>query len=642
MNERTFQTLEFHKVKQELSNFALTEEGKAVLLNMMPSVNKRQIEMRLDEVTEAVRILEKSASVPIHGMDGVEKIMASLNKGVPLRPDGLTKLYIFLDTCKKLKKYMADKQFLAPRVSAYVYSIEDIPEVADEINRCIRNGRVDDYASRELLRIRKQLAIQEERLKDKVQSIVKSAKYRSLLQEAIVSQRNGRYVIPVKKEYRGKVKGSVLDSSASGSTLYIEPEELSVQQDQLLLYKLQEEQEIENILWALTGLIQTYEQQLKLAIETMVHYDVLFAKAKYSRAIDGVSAAVNEHHYIGLKNAVHPLLGKGAVPLTIEMGDSYHALVITGPNTGGKTVAIKTVGLLTLMTQCGLHIPADKGSEISIFDKILLDIGDGQSLEQNLSTFSSHLKNIIEILKETNDRTLVLLDELGSGTDPQEGMGLATAILDQLYEKGATLLATTHYSEIKHFAEEHEGFINGSMEFNIETLRPTYRLIVGKGGESQAFSIALKLGMHPSIIEKAHNITYRETKVYSNDEQDIHAKKEMEKQIIVNKHKRRDRRNKAQVKPSVQQFSKGDNVKVSPGGDFGIIYKGPDDKGRCIVQIKDEKHEIPHKRLSLYISAAELYPEDYDFDIIFESKDNRKKDKLMGKKFVEGLTIDRE
>jgi DNA mismatch repair protein MutS2 len=642
LNERTFQTLEFQKVKQELADFALTEEGKSVLLNLMPSVNKRQIEMRLDEVTEAVKILEKSASVPIHGMDGVEKIISSFNKGVPLRPDGLTKLYFFLDTCKKLKKYMSDKQFLAPRVSAYVYSIEDIPEVADEINRCIRNGRVDDYASRELLRIRKQLAIQEERLKDKVQSIVKSAKYKSLLQEAIVSQRNGRYVLPVKKEYRGKVKGSVLDSSASGSTLYIEPEELSVQQDQLLLYKLQEEQEIENILWALTGLVQTYEPQLKLAIETMVHYDVLFAKAKYSRAIDGVSADVNEHHYIRLKNAVHPLLGSDAVPLTIEMGDSFNALVITGPNTGGKTVTIKTVGLLTLMTQCGLHIPAGKGSEISIFDKILLDIGDGQSLEQNLSTFSSHVKNIVDILKETNDRTLVLLDELGSGTDPLEGMGLATAILDQLYEKGATLIATTHYSEIKHFAEEHKGFINGSMEFNIETLLPTYRLIVGKGGESQAFSIALKLGMHPSIIEKAHNITYRETKVYRIDEQDIHAKKEMEKQIIVNKHKRRERGEKEEAKPSVQQFSKGDNVKVSPGGDFGIIYEGPDDKGRYIVQIKDEKHEIPHKRLSLYISAAELYPEGYDFDIIFESKENRKKDKLMGKKFVEGLTIERE
>jgi DNA mismatch repair protein MutS2 len=642
LNEKTFQTLEFHRVMEELTNFALTEEGKTELLNMTPSTNKRQIEMHLDEVTEAVGILEKSASVPIHGLDGVGKIIGNLNKGTPLRPHQLANLYYFLDACKKIKKYMVDKQYVAPRVSAYVYSIEDIPEIADEINRCIRNGRVDDYASKELLRIRKQVSIQEDRLKDKIQAIVKSAKYRSYLQEAIVSQRNGRYVLPIKKEYRGKVKGAVLDSSATGSTLYIEPEELSIQQDQLLMYKLQEDQEIENILWALTGLVQTFEPQLKLAIETMVHYDVLFSKAKYSRSIDGVSAIVNESHRIHLKNAVHPLLGKGAVPLTIEMGDTYHALVITGPNTGGKTVTIKTVGLLTLMTQCGLHIPADEKSEISIFEQILLDIGDGQSLEQNLSTFSSHVKNIIEILKETNDRTLVLLDELGSGTDPMEGVGLATAILDQLYEKGATLLATTHYSEIKHFAEMHEGFMNGSMEFNIETLQPTYRLIAGKGGESQAFSIALKLGMHPAIIEKAHEITYREAKTYVSDEQDYYAKKEMEKQIIVNKLKRRDHSKKPSAKPDAPQFTKGDNVKISPAGELGIIYEGPDNMGRYTVQVKDEKRVITHKRLSLYISAAELYPADYDFDIIFETKENRKKDKLMGKRFVEGLTIDHE
>jgi DNA mismatch repair protein MutS2 len=642
LNEKTFQTLEFQRVKEELTNFALTEEGKAELLNMMPSTIKRQIEMRLDEVTEAVRILEKSSSVPIHGLDGVEKVIANLNKGVPLRPDQLSNIHSFLDACNKLKKYMEDKQWLAPRVSAYVYSIDEIPEVADEINRCIRNGRVDDYASKELLRIRKQVSIQEDRLKDKIQSIVKSAKYKSYLQEAIVSQRNGRYVLPIKKEYKGKVKGAMLDSSASGSTLYIEPDELSIQQDQLLMYKLQEDQEIENILWALTGLIQTYEPQFKLAIETMVHYDVLFAKAKYSRAIDGVSAVVNESHRIHLKNAVHPLLGKGAVPLSIEMGDTFHALVITGPNTGGKTVTIKTVGLLVLMTQCGLHIPADRGSEISIFEQILLDIGDGQSLEQSLSTFSSHVKNIIEILKETNDRTLVLLDELGSGTDPLEGMGLATAILDQLYEKGATMLATTHYSEIKHFAEEHEGFMNGSMEFNIETLQPTYKLIVGEGGESQAFSIALKLGMHPSIIEKAHKITYRETKRYNADEQDFHAKKEMEKQVIASKYKRREHSKKAGLKPVVTLFAKGDNVKISPTGEHGIVFEGPDDMGRYSVQVQEERRILPHKRLSLYISAAELYPADYDFDIIFETKENRKKDKLMSKRYVEGLSIERD
>ncbi|MBW3114394.1 endonuclease MutS2 [Bacillus sp. MCCB 382] len=642
MNEKTFQTLEFNSVKENLMGFALTEEGKKKLMNLRPSTNIRQVDMLLDEVTEAVHILEKSASVPIHALDGVENIIASLNKGVPLRPDQLMGLYYFLDACKKLKKYMDDKQWLAPRVSSYVYSIEDIPDLGEEINRCIRNGRVDDYASKELLRIRKQLGIQEDRLKDKIQSIVKSAKYKSFLQESIVSQRNGRYVIPIKKEFRGKLKGTVLDSSASGSTLYIEPEELSTQQDQLLTIKFEEDREVENILWTLTGMVQSFEPQLKLAIETMVHYDVLFAKAKYSRSYDGVKAILNEDQRIHLINAVHPLLGKQAVPLSIKMGEGFHALVITGPNTGGKTVTIKTVGLLTLMTQCGLHIPAGEGSEISLYQQILLDIGDGQSLQQNLSTFSSHIKNVIGILTDTNDRSLVLLDELGSGTDPLEGMGLATAILNQLYEKGATILATTHYSEIKYFAEEHEGFMNGSMEFNIDTLQPTYKLVVGQGGESQAFSIALKLGMHPEIIEKAHEITYKESREYSLNDVDFHLRKEMDKQVIVNKHSTRVKRKTKKENHGITLFSKGDNVKISPDGEFGIVFEGPDDKGNYTVQVKGMKIIVNHKRLRLYVPAKELYPENYDFDIIFNSKENRKKDKLMGKRFIDGLTINHE
>jgi DNA mismatch repair protein MutS2 len=368
----------------------------------------------------------------------------------------------------------------------------------------------------------------------------------------------------------------------------------------------------------------------------------LFAKAKYSRSYDGVKALVNEDHRIHLINAIHPLLGKQAVPLSITMGEGFHALVITGPNTGGKTVTIKTVGLLTLMTQCGLHIPAAEGSEISLYQQILLDIGDGQSLQQNLSTFSSHIKNIIDILQDTNDHSLVLLDELGSGTDPLEGMGLATAILDQLYEKGATILATTHYSEIKHFAEKHEGFMNGSMEFNIDTLQPTYKLIVGEGGESQAFSIALKLGMHPDIIEKAHEITYREKKTYSLGEVDDHLRKEMEKQVIVNKYKKRGHRKALNENRSIKTFVRGDNVTISPDGEFGIVYEGPDDTGKYTVQIKGEKRNVNHKRLGLYVSAKDLYPDEYDFDIIFNSKENRKKDKIMGKRFVKGLTIDHE
>jgi len=494
---------------------------------------------------------------------------------------------------------------------------------------------VDDYASKELLKIRKQIFTQEDRLKEKVQQMVRSNKYKSYLQENIISQRNGRYVLSVKKEYRAKIKGTILDSSASGSTIFIEPEEIGLFQEQLDWLKADEEAEMERILLYLTGLVEASEKEIRLAVETMVHYDFLFAKAKYCRSIDGKKVAVNDSHHIDLREAKHPLLGEKAVPLTIKLGGKENALVITGPNTGGKTVTIKTIGLLTLMAQSGLFLPVSEGSEIAVYQNILVDIGDGQSISENLSTFSSRIVNIIEILQTTNDRSLVLLDELGSGTDPGEGMGLATAILEQLYAKGATLLATTHYSEIKEFADSHDGFLNGSMEFDIETLEPTYRLIIGRGGESQAFAIALKLGVHPKLIERAHQITYKEEKDYSLQGE---ITGEMEKQVIINKHQKRVK----QVKKEIKTFSMGDNVSISPGNEYGVVFKGPDNNGNYIVQVKGEKRSVHVKRLKLKIAASELYPEGYDFDIVFKSKEYRKTNKLLSKGHNPDLSLDHE
>jgi DNA mismatch repair protein MutS2 len=637
VNNHTFETLQFDVIKEEIAHYALTSIGKEKVRQLAPSTNAKQIESWLDEVSEAVEIMKRSSSVPVHGLEGIDTLLKSLNKGVALRPDMLVKLYDFLDAIGKMRRFMKDKEYIAPRVTSYIYSIEELPELADEINRCIRNGNVDDYASKELLKIRKQISIQEERLKEKLQQMVRSSKLKTYLQESVISQRDGRYVIPVKKEYRQKVKGTVLDTSASGSTLFMEPEEISTYQDQITWMKAEEEAEIQKILMYLTGLVEDKEQQIRLAVETMVHYDFLFAKAKFSRAIDGRKVSINESHYIELKEARHPLLGQNVVPLYFQLGAPENALVITGPNTGGKTVVIKTVGLLTLMAQAGLHLPVGEGSSVCIFQNILVDIGDGQSILENLSTFSSRIVNIIDILKEANDRTLVLLDELGSGTDPAEGMGLATAILEQLYKKGATLLATTHYSEIKEFADQEEGFINGSMEFDLETLRPTYRLNIGKGGESQAFAIALKLGIHPKIIERAHSITYKEEKEYPEAPLSLSEKRELEKQVIINKHQMKTRGEKTS-NPSVPTFNQGDNVIVSPENVFGIVYKGPDEKGNYIVQIKGEKGTYNHKRLTLHIQASELYPPDYDYDIIFETKENRKLDKLFSKRHMEGLS----
>ncbi|MDH5159494.1 endonuclease MutS2 [Heyndrickxia oleronia] len=640
MNSHTFKILEFDHVKELIAQFTMSEAGKDKIVHLSPSTNVKQIRAWLDEVTEAVNILEKSASVPISSLNGMELIISQLDKGLTLKPAHFKELAEFLISCKKLKQYMKDKEFLAPRVTSYVYGIEDLSRLLEEIERCIRNGRVDDYASKELGKIRKQMSIQEDRLKDKLNQIIKSSKYKSYLQEFIVSERNGHYVIPIKKEYKGKIKGVVLDTSASGATLYIEPEEAAFLREQISILKAYEETEVDKILAELTVLVDEHLHEIRLAMETMVHYDVLFAKAKYSRLIDGRSVEVNETFNIRLKGARHPLLEKQAVPLTIELGERYNALIITGPNTGGKTVTIKTVGLLTIMVQSGLHIPVDEGSEISIFKKVLLDIGDGQSIEQNLSTFSSHIKNIIELLKEANEYSLVLLDELGSGTDPGEGMGLATAILKQFHQKGATILATTHYSEIKDFADKTEGFMNGSMEFDIHTLQPTYRLNIGTGGESQAFAIALRLGMHPTIISDAYQITYKEEKVYEMEYENSYEKRELDKQIALNRYIKTNKQKKPASNQPVVMFQQGDNVHILATGEYGIIYKGPDSFGNYLVQVKNEKKTFNYKRLKLYIAANELYPEDYDFNIIFESKENRKKAHLMERKHVDGLTIE--
>lgn len=641
MNKKTFETLQFLDVKKAVAGFAISEIGKKEILDIEPSKNIKQIEVWLEEVTEAKKILQISSSVPLHGLLGIDQILKSLHKNIVLRPNQLISLLDLLNCVEKLKRFMKDKEYAAPRITSYVYSFHDLKKVSDEITRSIRNGKVDDYASKELLKIRKQIAILEDRIKSRVDQIMKSTKYSKFIQDNLVSIRNGRYVIPIKREYRKNIKGTVFDTSASGSTVYIEPAEIGMIQDDIELLKIQEEIEEQKILLVLTGLVEQHEHEIKIAVETMKQYDLIFAKAKYSQDLNGLAPKLNQHHTIYLKNAKHPLLGRNAVPLNFVIGEGYDALVITGPNTGGKTVTVKTVGLLTIMAMSGMHIPVAEESEIAIFEKIFVDIGDGQNIEQSLSTFSSRVKNIIKILAETTPQTLVLLDELGSGTDPAEGMGLATSILEELFNKGATLLATTHYSEIKRFAVEQEGFENGSMEFDPISLQPTYQLVIGKGGESQAFAIALKLGMHPKIIERAHKITYNEVKNYS-----IEAslcKNELDRQLALDvKHIQKQKHRKREEKSIEEiQFKRGDNVKIPSINEFGIVSKQANNRGEVEVLVKGERMLFNHKRLIIYIKAEELYPEDYDMDIIFETKEHRKLRHKMMKGHVEGAVIEK-
>jgi MutS2 family protein len=626
LNKTAIQRVEFDKVLALLSEYAMSEAAKQRAYELVPIQDERKIRRWLNETTEACTIIEKSSSIPVHSLHGVEQMIALVDKGYLLTPEQFGFLATFLDSVKKIKRFMLKQEYHAPTISSYAYSLYELSELADELSRCIRNNKVDDYASKSLTKIRNKVVSLEEKIKAKLAQIMKTSS--SLLQEQVVSIRNGRYVVPVKNEYKRKFSGTILDQSASGLTVYMEPSDLHKLQDELSFLKVEEELEIQTILGKLSDMTATYKQELLITIEGMISYDFIFAKAKLSKSMRGNEVQLQADEGFQIINARHPLLGVNAVPLTMTLGKEYMALVITGPNTGGKTVAIKTVGLLSMMVQSGLHIPVDRSSSFCIVNDIFVDIGDHQSIEHSLSTFSSHIRNVIEILQKSREDTLIILDEIGSGTDPREGMGLAISILEALYNSGAMIIATTHYSEIKDFAEKARGFQNGSMDFDIETLQPLYKLLIGKGGDSQAFSIAQKLGMPASIINRAKEISTNQP----SGEITITP-------AINNKEKVHKKRAKQKDKQPPSTYQIGDAVWIPHLQTKGIVVTSPNVMGEMQLVVKEEKIVLNHKRVKPFIDAEELYPEEYDLDQVFDIKDVRRKKKMMNRKHVDGLII---
>lgn len=647
LNNKAFELLEYNKIKETLKEYALSKMAKDRIDKLVPMMDKSIIETAIRETTEARAIADISGAIPIYSLKDVEDIKAKIKRGSVLLPEDLDSIGMLLRESNRLRNFMSTKSTVAPMISSYALSIYELEELRNEIDRCILRGRVDDRASAKLGKIRKRIFILENRIKIKLDSMLMDERYKGYLQDSLISQRQGRYVIPIKSEHKRHVEGDIHDKSQSGSTVFIEPVEIKKLQNELDQYKIEEEREVYRILSTLTVMVCEYEKEIGVNIEVMSNYDFIFAKGKLSKSMDGTWVELNNRNYINIKKGKHPLIGKKAVPLDFEMGQDYRAVVITGPNTGGKTVALKTVGLLTMMAQSGLHVPVEKGSSIAIFADILVDIGDGQSIEQSLSTFSSHITNIINILNCADKYTLVILDELGAGTDPGEGMGLAISILEKLYDKGASICATTHYSEIKDFAQNSQGFINGSMEFDINTLKPLYKLNIGKPGESNAFLIALRLGMDKALIERAHVITYKEDKRYEdyklqptennsakpNDEKHKEAVKVLlkAKDTAVEKERKAEREAAA--------FKVGDCVFISFMKRTGVICELENSKGEYGVMVMRKKLKINKARLSIYIAKDELYPENYDYDIVFKSKEDRKSNKLMNKKHQEGMAI---
>lgn len=500
MNEKSLRVLEWPKVRElvaERTSFSLSRER---INQLVPSTQLAEVRRQQSLTSEAVRLLWKHGEPPFGGASDVRGALGRARLGGVLDPGQLLAVADLLYCAGQLRKYLADEE--GP-LAQYRQALMPLNGLREEIERCLdHDGTVRDSASPELARIRIKMRTLANRLRDRMENLIHSAEMQKVLQEAIITVRNGRYVVPVKSEYRGKFQGIVHDQSGSGATLFMEPA-FAVELNNELSVAAQEEQaEIERILKRLSGEVGEQAQVLLTNLETITELDCIFAKARFSRAIDGVEPEINGKGRLHIKRGRHPLLKGNVVPIDVWLGQDFHVLVITGPNTGGKTVTLKTVGLFCLMAQAGLHIPAAPGSVIPVFEGIYADIGDEQSIEQSLSTFSSHMSTIVQILNEVRENSLVLLDELGAGTDPTEGAALATAILDYLRTRRVHTVATTHYSELKTFAYSNDGVENASVEFDLQTLRPTYRLAIGIPGKSNAFAISRRLGLQPEIVER--------------------------------------------------------------------------------------------------------------------------------------------
>ena len=520
MKSRYLRTLEFDKILVRLAAHAAFSASEELARSLEPATDPEEIARRQGETTEARALLDQHSEMNIGGARDVRPLTQNARIGALLSPSDLTEVRQTLLSARTLRRALSRLNALYPRLAARAALLEEVPQVVDAVARAINDrGEVSDSASPELARIRHELTTVRARLMEKLQRFISSSSNAKLVKEPIIKQRDGRYVVPIRAEAKGKLSGIVHDTSASGATLFVEPLAVVEMGNRLRELERQEEREVERILRELTALVGSHADAIDLTVDIIAAIDLAFAKAQYSAEIRGVepkfatgnSRAENKNSNslitnLQLLDARHPLLdAESVVPISVQLGGDFSILIITGPNTGGKTVSLKTVGLLALMAQSGLHIPAREGSGLPIYSGVYADIGDEQSIEQSLSTFSSHLKNITEILREADEHSLVLLDELGAGTDPVEGSALARAILAHLLERNIPALVATHYAELKAFAHSTPRVQNASMEFDLETLSPTYRLTIGLPGQSNAFAIASRLGLDPAVIEAARS-----------------------------------------------------------------------------------------------------------------------------------------
>lgn len=630
------QVLEFNKLKEQWISFAQTEAAKEEIENTIPFLSEAELAARLRVTTEARKILDKMGNPPIPTLDGMRELISISQKGDCMSALQLEKVGNILISVGRFKDYLDRcKQFDIP-LAYYEENMDALPSLKDDIQMQIRNGNVDDYASKLLKSLRSDISRIETKMREKADAVIRANK--ECMSDSFSTIRNGRICIPVKKEYKFKINGAVLDKSSTGNTIFVEPTQVGKYYEELCELKLDEENEVRRILYTLTAYVADYADILEENQRIIEKLDFIFSKGKLSEWYDGILPVINTERRISIKNGRHPLMDREInVPLNLSFGGHTRGIVITGPNTGGKTVAIKTAALTCYMAQCGLHVACEE-ADVCMNSNYLCDIGDGQNISENLSTFSAHIVNVLDILKQVNSESLVIMDELGSGTDPAEGMGIAIAILNELKKSDALFLVTTHYPEVKQYADKEEGIINARMAFDKESLRPLYKLEVGKAGESCAFYIAGRLGMSSDMLKVAMKAAYPDKEQADIDFGTQEEIKKFNKKISKPHIKKRQA--VAFKQEEANKFNLGDSVMVYPDKKIGIVCETANEKGVLRVQMPNKKIWINHKRIKLHVPADKLYPENYDFSIIFDSVENRKIRHDMDRKYVEEIVVE--
>ncbi len=607
MTEKVFRVLEYNKILERLKDRASSQLGKDMALELEPFTDIEQAEQVQKETTDAVTCILRKGSPPLAGIHEIRYLVRRAEAGGMLNPGELLKAADVLRVSRNLKDYLIqDRMELSENNTIFLLcgSLGTNRTLEDRLNQSIESeDTLSDYASPCLASIRRNIRHMQDSIKEKLNGIIRSSQNRKYMQDAVVTLRGDRYVVPVKQEHRAQIPGLVHDMSSSGATIFIEPMAVVEANNEIRQLKNKEEQEIERILLELSAEVADIAGLLYENVTLLAHIDFAFAKARLSLDMKGTEPELNTSGRIVIKKGRHPLIDpKSVVPIDINLGETFSTMVITGPNTGGKTVTLKTTGLFVLMAQAGLHVPADENSEMCVFRKIFADIGDEQSIEQSLSTFSSHMINIVQILKEVDGDSLVLFDELGAGTDPVEGAALATAILDTLTKRQIRTMATTHYSELKLYAMSAAGVQNACCEFDVETLRPTYRLLVGIPGRSNAFAISKRLGLENNIIKQARNFLTGEDIQFEELLSDIQKNR-----AASEKEREQAEKNKREIE-RLQELSQEEKRKTEREKE-SILQGARQDARKILLEVKREADDILERLKELEKAQHEMIRE---------------------------------